>query len=386
MYSPKLPTASENNQQANWSSRYFRQQETQREKGFMGWWYSLSAPPTPPAAAPLKEREIARRGRLTSAVLLAFVVLIVAVGVPARVLQDPAEGVLIVGLILPLLVAIWFNRHSRINISGFIVVAILSGALTAILTFFQPGGLTVNSIALYDLMVQTELFAVSLLPERIVFVAAAYNCIFIVANFELQPHAQDLNALVAQSGLDVLVRPIALNLTVAVITYLWVHSATQAIKRADRAEVIATLQHDLAEQAQITVKQKQLLDKSIQQIVETQRRVANGDLSARVPLDQDNVLWEVAGALNNLLARYQRAHLVEGKVEELQARLQWAYQVEHQFKLKQQEQKYITNEINKQIQTLRAAKQRQLPLLFKPTHTPIDPLLSELNGHRLVSP
>ncbi|GAC1360375.1 MAG: hypothetical protein NVS2B12_09140 [Ktedonobacteraceae bacterium] len=40
------------------------------------------------------------------------------------------------------------------------------------------------------------------------------------------------------------------------------------------------------------------LDASIQQIVQTYMRIANGDFDARVPLNQDNVLWQVAGSLN----------------------------------------------------------------------------------------
>jgi type II secretory pathway pseudopilin PulG len=35
-------------------------------------------------------------------------------------------------------------------------------------------------------------------------------------------------------------------------------------------------------------------------------QVANGNLHARVPLDQHNVLWTIAGSLNNLVARLQR--------------------------------------------------------------------------------
>ena len=35
-------------------------------------------------------------------------------------------------------------------------------------------------------------------------------------------------------------------------------------------------------------------------------RVANGDFDARVPVQEGNVLWQVSGPLNNLLARTQR--------------------------------------------------------------------------------
>jgi hypothetical protein len=36
----------------------------------LGWWYRFTAPPEVPDDAPLREREIVRRGKLTSATLL----------------------------------------------------------------------------------------------------------------------------------------------------------------------------------------------------------------------------------------------------------------------------------------------------------------------------
>src|SRR5438874_1320237 len=153
-----------------------------------------------------------------------------------------------------------------------------------------------------------KLFAVSLLPPIAVFVDALFNIAFIVAALTfLFPQNAELRVLLHTSALqDALARPIVIQVLVAVISYLWVNSATQAIARADRATTIAALERTMAEQAQVEAEQKHQLEASIQQIVEVHTRVANGDFSARVPLDQGNTLWEVAGALNNLLARIQR--------------------------------------------------------------------------------
>jgi hypothetical protein len=73
-----------------------------------------------------------------------------------------------------------------------------------------------------------------------------------------------------------------------------------AIHRADRAEEIAALEHQIAAQ-------KQQLEYGMQQILQTHVRAANGDLSARAPLAQDNMLWQIAQSLNNLLTRLQRS-------------------------------------------------------------------------------
>jgi HAMP domain-containing protein len=70
--------------------------------------------------------------------------------------------------------------------------------------------------------------------------------------------------------------------------------------------------------------QKQQLDASIRSIVEVHTRVANGDFDARVPLTQDNVLWQISGSLNNLLARVQRLRQDATKVQKMQIALKEA--------------------------------------------------------------
>ena len=101
-------------------------------------------------------------------------------------------------------------------------------------------------------------------------------------------------------ALDVIAQPIALQLIVAIVTYLWVRSAQRAIARADRAEEIAELQRREAERSH-------QLETGIQQLLQTQVRAANGDLMARANLSQDNMLWQVGVSLNTLLTRLQKA-------------------------------------------------------------------------------
>ena len=100
----------------------------------------------------------------------------------------------------------------------------------------------------------------------------------------------------------------------SLVVFSWKRSITRALERADRAEAIARLEHDLAGQGRILAEQKQQLEEGIQQIIDIQMRVAQGDLKS-VPLDDAHVLWQLAGLLNTLLARYQQARHAE---EELQ--------------------------------------------------------------------
>jgi hypothetical protein len=378
------PIAQQEEQQ-EWSKTYLPQEADTREKGFFAWWYRLSAPPTPPANASLREREIARRGRLTSLVLF-FMVLLLAAGIPAQIFQNPQAAVPLIGLSLPILLSIWLNRRKNINVAGAIVVVLLVGGLSLVLTFLQPGGmLSSNSISFYDLMIEGELFAVSLLPAEAVFIVAAYNCIFVVMNYNLLPHTADLNTVAAIAGADVLVRPIGLFIMVALITYLWVRSATRAIQRADRAEQIALLEHALAKQTQTVADQKRQLDTSIHYIVQTHMQVANGDLSARVPLTQDNILWEIAGTLNNLLSRFQHARLAEQKLEELQSQLQWAHQARYEVARLREEHQQLLEELQANIELIHRAKTERSPLSLTTNHPVLVPLLAELNGNYVLA-
>src|SRR5262245_37128068 len=114
--------------------------------------------------------------------------------------------------------------------------------------------------------------------------------------------------------LSLIGRPIALQIIVATVAFLWVKGSDEAIRRADRTEELAALEQSFAEQ-------RRQLELGVQQILETHVRAANGDYSARAPLSQDNLLWQVAASLNNLLSRLQRSgqadHLLRRTEEEL---------------------------------------------------------------------
>lgn len=130
------------------------------------------------------------------------------------------------------------------------------------------------------------------------------------------------------------------------------------MERANKAELIAELEHTIATQ-------KKELDEGIQQILYTLVQAANGDMNVRAPLAQQHALWQVGVELNTLLARLQRARF-------------------QQTKLSDYELQQIKLEIRHLIYNIQRAKRMQTPLLFVSTGTAIDPLLGELMGHSLV--
>jgi hypothetical protein len=269
-------------------------------------WYRIASPPEPASSASFEQREQFRRGRTGSQVaLVVLVICISAFPAAFRGTNLFLVAILSVGL-LAIFAAIALNRMGYVTQAGIlVVVAITASPATDILT--TPGGLNPSVLPVFSILVLPLMCVVSLLPARWVFVFATGNSLFTLYTMTLMPHSAELNAILKVAFISIVTPIILSHLIVSVVAYLWVTGAIHAIRRADRAEEIAQLEHALAVNAEITAQQKEQLETSIQKIVETNTRVANGDLDARVPLTKDNVLWQVSSSLNNFLSRLQRS-------------------------------------------------------------------------------
>jgi hypothetical protein len=195
-------------------------------------------------------------------------------------------------------------------VAGFLVPTLLLVMLMVTIVQAQ-GGLPLIWLPTYDLLALPILVASVNGTWRTPWIFFVAILAFIVGDFLLKPHAlltaagatnfDDIaheTTLVALWGM--INRPIGLCLAATIAGSISAYSVARAIRRAERAEEIAALEHTMAEQ-------KRQLDLGIQQILQTHVRVANGDYGARAPLSQDNVLWQIAHSLNNLLNRLQRA-------------------------------------------------------------------------------
>jgi hypothetical protein len=149
-------------------------------------------------------------------------------------------------------------------------------------------------------------------------------------------------------------QPLSVQIVVILVSLFWTSSTTTEMKRANRAEEINKLSQALAAQQQNAIQEKQQLEESIQQIVAVHMQVANGDFNARVPLDRGNVLWSIAGSLNNLLSRVQRWRQEAQQLQRTEQAMQQALYIIQQAK-----------------------KQGTVPRLQK-TGTALDPLLAEI--------
>lgn len=280
------------------------------------WWYQFSSPTDAAEDASFFTREQVRRGRVASLVILGMLcaaillVPIILLAVPGMLVLPWAFTSTGVG-ILCCLCAIPLNRTRHVQLAG-ILLLIAVDVIVAGIVLSERDGLDPLFLSMFDLLVVSELIAASLLTPMSVFGVALLNSILIILDINLQPRSMMWMQMVLspQLAYSLLARPIALYVVVAAVAYLWVNSALNALQRADRAELIAELERRENEQ-------KQHLEQEIEQILLTHVRVANGDLNARAPTYQDNALWQINIALNNLLARFKSALRAEHNLRNL---------------------------------------------------------------------
>lgn len=300
----------------------------------LGWWYKLTAPSERLVGDSLDKKELVRRGQLTSATLLVVILLVLA-AYPTAFFGP--NRILAVILLIPLsidVVALVLNKAGKIAIAGVVVVVgIEVGIGLSILGPAASVGLTTYLLPQFDLLVQALFVAVTLLRPRSVLWLALLHCILIYLGITFLPHTSEFSQMLANNRYEVYLRPITLQLIVAIVTFLFVTGMQQALQRANRAEEIAALEQREIERQQSEIEQKLKLDTGIKLIMNTHTRVANGDFTARAPLDKDNALWQLAYSLNNLIARLQNIRGIQADNQMLQHQVSYLQQENEKLKM-----------------------------------------------------
>jgi hypothetical protein len=317
-------------------------------------WNALTAIPEPPLNADFALREVARKSRLTSNVLFFFTVMVVALLPACFFAPGHSYFWLDLGLAVACIIALVFNRQGYTLAAGLLVNC--AGFLALTIALFSTIPFDETTLQGYDMYVIVELLAVSLLPMSSIFIVAIMSTICIIGTLVYMPHTAVLDADLHSRVLIIMARPIGTLFLVAGVAYILASTMSIAIKRAGRAELIAQLQHELAQQEHALAEQKRELDAGIQQILHTHVAVANGNLNIRAPLTQDNVLWQIARALNNLLVRFQRAAQAEVELQR------------------------VNQAVGYYVNTIQQAENNQQVPVLPPVHTNIDPLIIALRG------
>jgi hypothetical protein len=326
-------------------------QQTVEPQGWLEWWYRLAAP-LEPQHATAQDRERVRAGKLSSIILL-IMLCFGLTQLPNALVSVNHFFLFILLTAMAINVGVFvLNRRGEVLMAGIIMVVVVEIAfIMVVLT--SPVGLSARSLTIFYLIVLTELMAVSLLPPKSVFLLALCNGVFTWAAISFLRHSADFKLLTPSAYYSALASPLVLQVIVALVTYLWAQGAKQAIERAER---VAALERALAERDRAAAEQKHQLEQGIEQILLTHIQVANGNLDVRAPLARENVLWQVAYALNNLLARLQRTTQSENEL--VRAKM----------------------EVMRLMEAVRTAKARRYLLQVPKSGTILDPLAQELTG------
>jgi uncharacterized membrane protein YgdD (TMEM256/DUF423 family) len=343
--------------QNHWSLSEMVEPKVVKGNRLLRFWNDLTAIPEAPSTAHAAQRDAARQSHLTSNVLFFFTVMVVSLLPACFFAPGHSYFWLDLWLAAASFVALVLNRKGYVLAAGILIN--VAGFLILTIALFTTVPFDETTLQGYDMYVIVELLAVSLLPMRSIFLVAIIGTIAILGTLIYVPHTVVLDRDLHTRLLIIIARPVGTLFLVAGVAYILASTMVKAIKRADRAEFIAQLQQEIAVQDHLIAEQKHELDAGIQQILQTHVDVANGHLQARAPLAHDNMLWQIARALNNLLVRYQRAAQAEANLQHVDQVV--AY--------------YVSN-----IQ--QAEKNQRIPILPL-THTNIDPLIVALQGKTL---
>lgn len=318
----------------------------------LAWWLRLTAPATPPASARFEDREWARRGRLVSVMLLAFLAIEVGALWLYVVVDDdhPAMQVTLAIALGIALTAALLNRMGEAPWAGVLMVALADLPAAGIPATTFGSQLDVLHLGALYLLAGSELVAASVLAPATVFFVAAVNSAIIIGLLDFMPHTPALEAVLASNnGPQAYAGPIAMQLIVALVSFLWARSALMALRRADRAEELAALERR-------EIERTREVEEGVQQLLAIHVRMANGDFNARVPPMRNASLWRIGVSLNNLIARFARLAQVDHLLSQTRT------------------------EAHRLAEALLAQRMGLRPVLPPPSGTPLDEVLAALSS------
>lgn len=323
---------------------------------FLSWWYRVSLPHKEGADISPAAREKTRYARLTTLFTLLLFIL-TALLTPWSFLKysNPAAPVVAAGGLMAVVVAIIFNKAGW-NIPAAVMI-VLSAVINVTGTMIT-NPLDPTFVPIFSTLVIPVILSGALMPPVAALIDGVLNSVLILAIALLQKHTAAYDQMLQLGMASVAVAlPITLQIIVAVVTYVIMTNLISTIRRADRAEEIVALQAEISEFERKQALDQEQLEKGITVIAQVHTEIAAGNLTARVPLSSEHVLWQIAVPLNNLLNRVQQWKSQADQMERAQAALNYAVQ---------------------EMQQQRGARQR---IFFgQRTGTAVDPLLNEINA------
>jgi hypothetical protein len=269
----------------------------------------------------IAQREQARRSRLASWLILGLLVGVTILSPLA--LEDIRARVTLGVWAVGLLIAAVLNRRGWVTVAAVVLVLLFSGGIL-FANLASPIGLTLGELPNFDAYVVPVVLAATLLPRASTFLVAIGNSLLIIGNYLYQPHnaniGQDahLYSSVAVQTVSFLVRPIALQLVLAVVAYLWVRGVDEAIRRADRAEELAILEEREVERTRVEAERTFALEEGVRYMHQTLAEWAQGDARHRIPRMPVVILEQLGVDLNDFITWVTPALRADNQLRRLQ--------------------------------------------------------------------
>lgn len=212
----------------------------------VNWWIRMTSFGWDQPQETIEQREKVRRSRMTSWIILAMLIALVAF-IPAT-LSDKASAFTVLIAFICMFINIFLNRKGFVTIAGTFLVVLTSTAVMAVVVGSPDGKIHLVYLPALDVLVISVILGASILPRIAAFIIAFVNVILIYSDLLLQPLSPDLHQAIAQYGMPVIAgRPVVIQIVAAVIAYLWTRGMDQAIRRADRAEELRALEQRFKE-------------------------------------------------------------------------------------------------------------------------------------------
>jgi hypothetical protein len=279
------------------------------------WWLRLASSSARNPQRTLEERDAARRSDLIAWLSLGM---LGSVAILSPIAIDDLRALITyAGFVLGIFLVLALNRQGIIRVAGVLLVVLIGGAMFGA-TLASPIGLTMGQLPNYDLLAVAVVVAATVLPRAFAFVVAGLDSVAIIADYLLQPHNQNivvdarLYSSATQQTISLLVRPIALQFVLAVVAFLWVRGMDLAVRRADRAEEIAVLEHREHER---TI----ALEEGVRYLHQVLAEWVTGDLRRRIPNMPVAALKQVRDDLNTFVERLDPIMRAEYQLQRVHA-------------------------------------------------------------------
>jgi hypothetical protein len=269
-------------------------------------------------AVNFSQQEKMRHCKLAS-VTIPICMLFLLTLVPQALIDNNLALVMVLAIGLGVCIfALLLNWRGLVSIAGILTLIAVYTAETFTL-FHYPGGLKVGDLYILDLTIIPLVIVLSFFSANSIFPVFCVNTVQIWAVLVYGRHDSAIAQMLHNTPFQPFLHAYVLQLIVAVILYILARGTEQALARSHRAKDIAAYEKREQERQMHELEKRRQLDDGIQQILQTHVAVANGDLNARTPLHKDHDLWQVAGTLNNLIARLQSQHQT---IQELKQQIQ----------------------------------------------------------------